>query len=145
MLVALCQNERRTPLINGMKHVLADPSIPVSVRDEFRIKLLKLDAPIFSHRFQRAEVGRMNMDRMLEGPDCRLLFGINTVSHRPALHEDDRVMSVFASHRCRKSGDGLRLGLPDDLLEAGGREVVAFIHDQMPITGDHVLHDSFST
>ena len=64
--------------------------------------------------------------------------------HRPALHEDDRMMAVLASDRGGQSQDESRLGPADDLLEAAGREMVALVDDEMTVLRHAILDDALA-
>ena len=50
----------------------------------------------------------------------------------PALHEDDRMVSVFARNSGGESCDESSLGLSHNLLEAVCRDVVALVDDDQP-------------
>ena len=57
---------------------------------------------------------------MFEWTRERLLLRIHTVTNRPALHDDDRMMPVFALRRGGQADDVERFHLPENLLEADG-------------------------
>ena len=65
------------------------------------------------------------------------------MTHRPALHEDDRVVAVLARDGRRQSEDESSLCLAGHLFEAVGREVVALVHDQVAVVRDAVVDDTF--
>ena len=70
----------------------------------------------------------------------RLLLGVNAVSNRSAVHEDDRVMAVLARQGGGQPRDVSRLGAPGNLLKAGRREMVTFVHDQMTVLANAIIH-----
>ncbi len=80
---------------------------------------------------------------MFERPRERLLFCIHTVANRATLHDDDRVMPIFALRRRGQTSDVTRLHLPKHLLKAHGRKMVAFVHKNVPVVGDQVVNDLF--
>ena len=83
-------------------------------------------------------------DLVVEGPSGRLLLGIDAMTDRAALHEDDRVVAILPRHRCRQAKDISGLGLPRDGFEAHGGQVMAFIDDDMPVIGDQIGDDALS-
>src|SRR6185437_10296444 len=66
------------------------------------------------------------------------------MAHRPALHEDDRMMTILARNRCRQASDKLCRGAASDLLEAGGGKVMAFIDNHMAVLLDKIIDDSLA-
>ena len=58
---------------------------------------------------------------------------INTMPNRPTLHEDDRVMTIFAGHRRGQSEDIARFRSAGYELETRRRKMMAFIDDQMAV------------
>ena len=66
------------------------------------------------------------------------------MANRTALHEDDRMMTVFAGYRRGQTGDKLRLGSSGHEFEAAGRQMVAFINNQVPIAPDSIVHHAFA-
>lgn len=62
-----------------------------------------------------------------------LLPGIDTMTNRAALHENDRMMAVFPHHRGRQTEHVLRLDFARDGFEAHGRQVMALIDDDVPV------------
>ena len=54
------------------------------------------------------------------------------------------MVSVFARDGGRQAEDKTRLGTTSDLLEAVGRQMMAFVDDQMTVVADAVVHDAFA-
>ena len=80
---------------------------------------------------------------MLEGPGCGLTLGIDTMSDRSALHEDDRMMPVLATDRRGQARDELGFCLPHNLLETVSRHMVALVDDDVSVRSHTIAHDSF--
>ena len=55
------------------------------------------------------------------------------VPDRPALHEDDGLLAVAANRRCREADHVFRLRAPQDGIEGRRADVVAFVHDHLPV------------
>ena len=66
------------------------------------------------------------------------------MANRPALHDDDWVMPVFALRRCGQAGDVTPIHLSENLLETYGGKVMALVHNDVTIVGDHIVHDLFA-
>src|SRR5580698_8095535 len=54
------------------------------------------------------------------------------------------MMSVLALRCCCQTRDETRLHLPQYLLETHCRKMMAFIHNNVPVVGDQVVHDLFA-
>src|SRR2546426_10788375 len=78
-----------------------------------------------------------------ERPEASLLPGIDAVTHRAALHENNRVVPVFPVDGSGEPGDVSALGPAGDQFKAPGRKVVALVHNQMAIRSEAVVYDSF--
>ena len=76
------------------------------------------------------------------GAACFL--GIDAMTNRAALHEDDWMMAVLSRHRRGQTEHVSRLGLPRDGFKAHGGKVMAFIDDDMPVVGDQIGDDALS-
>ena len=74
-----------------------------------------------------------NDDGVSERPQGGLRLRINAMPYRPALHEDDRLMTVLARDGRRQSEHESSLRAAGDLFEAVGRQMVALIDDQMTV------------
>ena len=65
------------------------------------------------------------------------------MANRPALHEDDRVVAVFARDGGRQAHHEAGLGRSRHQLETVGRQMVAFVDDQVAVVSDPVVDDAF--
>src|SRR5262245_28424465 len=81
---------------------------------------------------------------MFERPRSGLCARIYLMSNRAALHEDDRMVTVLACDGRRQADDESCFGLPCDLFETMGRQMVALVDDHMAVLGDSVMDDAFS-
>ena len=54
---------------------------------------------------------------MLEGARRGLYAGIDLMSNRTALHEDDRMVTILACEGCRQANDESGFGLAYNLFE----------------------------
>ena len=108
------------------KDILRDTGVAVSVVDN--------DTEDFLYRGIGWDIG----GSQILWPDFQLCRGsirlCCAVSNRPALHKDDRVMSI-TSHWCRcQTNNEFGLCLFQDCLKGDGGEVVAFIDNDLAIT-----------
>jgi hypothetical protein len=55
------------------------------------------------------------------------------VPDRSALHEDDGLLRVAANRRCRQADHVFRLCTPQDGIERRCTDMVAFVHDHLPV------------
>ena len=113
------------------------------VAPERRAQPVKFGARIRLGRRRRVESGRTDEDLMSERPRGGLLFRIDPIPHRAALHEDNRVVSVFAGDGGGQACDEPRFGAAGDQLKAAGGKVVTFIHHQMAVSPGAVVHYAF--
>ena len=60
--------------------------------------------------------------------------------YRTALHEYDRVVSILASDGRRKAENEAGFTAACHKLEAHGRQMVAFINDEVTIASDKIRH-----
>ena len=75
---------------------------------------------------------------MLEWARRGLCASIDLMSNRPALHEDNRMVTIFAGDGGRQAKDESGLGLPCNLFETVRRQMVAFVDDHMAVIGDEI-------
>ena len=80
---------------------------------------------------------------MLERTRSRLCLGIDAVSNRTALHEDDGVVAVLASDGRGQSKNEPRLRLPGHLFETVRGEVVALVDDEMAVPIHAIVDHAF--
>src|ERR1700730_8544370 len=79
---------------------------------------------------------------MVEGTSCCLLRSVDAMTNRAALHEDYRMVAVLPRHRRRQAEHVSGLGFPRDGLKAYGREMMAFIDDNMAVISDQIGDDA---
>ena len=140
MLVAFGQYQWRATFVNGLEHVVADELIAGFIRDQFGVQFLKLDSHILGKGPRRAKPRGTDMDGVRKRTCGRLCPGIDPMTNRPALHEDDRMVAIFAGDRRGQARDELRLCPADDLLETLSGQVVAFVNNQMSIICHQVTY-----
>jgi hypothetical protein len=142
VLIALRQDERRTAFTDRFDHVVADSLIAGVVLDELFVQLLELDPPVGVCLPELIERRRLHQRVVLERPGGRLHPSVHAMPHRAALHEDDRVVTVLASHSCREPEDESRLRLPHNLLEAVSRQMVTLVDDDLPVVRHAIIYDA---
>ena len=139
VLIALRQDQRRTPIANRVDDVLADSSSSRLVVDQLLVERLKFDALVRIRASVRLERCRLNEHEVLERARCRLCASIYLMSNRTALHEDDRMVAVLACDGCRQANDESGFGLAYHLLETVRRQMMALIDDHVAVIGDEVI------
>ena len=100
VLTAFGQHEWRSTFADAPKNIFANHFVAVAVGDQLAIEILKLDSLIGIGFQLPDEILWAARSRNVETAGRLLGLGIDTMSHWPTLHENDRVMPVFASHRC---------------------------------------------
>src|SRR5439155_24785660 len=95
-------------------------------------------------RVRRAEPRGSDEDMVREGSLSRLAPWVDLMADRTALHEDNRVMTVLASHGGGQAHHEFRPGPPRHQFKAAGGKMMAFIDDQMPVIADAIIHHSFA-
>src|SRR5208283_1007520 len=144
MLVALGQYQRRPSFVNGRTHVVADKLIAGLIRNQLGVQLLELDSHILGRRSQWPKPGGTDMHGVRKWTGSRRCPGIDPVTNRPALHEDDRMLAILAADGRGQACDIPGLRPADDLLEALSGQVVAFVNNEMSIVSNDVIHDVLS-
>ena len=99
VLLAFRQEQRGTAIPQSLQNVIADHPIAILIRDQFLIERVKLQSPIGVRLNQWTKGSGTNVDGMGEWSLLRGRLRVDSISHGPTLHEDDRVMSVFSSRR----------------------------------------------
>ena len=66
------------------------------------------------------------------------------MTHRTTLHEDDWMVAILPCHGRGQTGDEPCFGLPGNKLETVGGQMVAFVHDQVSIVPNQIVHDPFA-
>ena len=81
---------------------------------------------------------------MLKWPRCRLIAGIDPITNGTALHQNDRMMTVLA-HRGRSQAKNIpRFDLSQHLFKTEGGEMMAFVHDDLAVSGHQIIHHMFA-
>ncbi len=91
----------------------------------------------------RNAVGRSSNDVVEAAPSC-LRAGIDPVSHRAALHENDWMVSVFSCYRCGEPEDVASLRAARHHFERRGRDMVALVDNEMTVSGNEIGHLAFT-
>ena len=76
---------------------------------------------------------------MGERPLIRLTFGIYQIADRPALHEDDGVVSILPHRRRGQAIHIFRLCGLQHFFKRERRHMVTFVHNDHPV----ILHKGF--
>ena len=76
---------------------------------------------------------------MLEWSRSCLLLRTFPETDGTALHQDNRVMAVFADGSCSEAHNVLSFYLFENLFKGKGWDVVAFINNDLTIFGHHVF------
>src|SRR5262245_17330825 len=105
MLGSFRENQRETPFAQHGQNIVADELVAAGIFEDGLVKAKKLGPDIFKSRFSRTKSSRADKDVMREGTRSSLLPGVDAMTDRPALHENNRMMPVLASHRGRKADD----------------------------------------
>ncbi len=67
-------------------------------------------------------------------------LGVHAMTHRSALHEDNRMLSILPGHGRGQSQHISRLGAPRDQFEAKCRQMMTLIHDEMAVASNLIRH-----
>ena len=118
VLVAFGEDDRRPAVPDGLNDLVADRSIPTLVVYQELIERLELDPFIGTCGAPGLKHGWANDDRVFERSCRRLRFGVDSMPHGAALHENDGMVTVLARHRRGQAQDESRLGQTDHLFEA---------------------------
>ncbi|ESW78996.1 hypothetical protein X772_28260 [Mesorhizobium sp. LSJC280B00] len=84
-------------------------------------------------RWRKLKLRRSRLGAVNYPPPSGLGARINAMPNRAALHEDDRMMTIFAGHRRGQSEDIARFRPAGHMLETRRRKMVALIDDQMTV------------
>src|SRR5262245_44492039 len=99
MFVSFREHERRTPCLHGFDHILADATVPRFVCDQFPVERMKLDSLVRRWRHCRLKGGRPHQNAVRKGTPHGLGLRVDTMPHGSALHEYDRMMTIFPRDR----------------------------------------------
>ena len=144
MVGTFCEYHRRTPCTDCGNDILADEAVSTLVSDQPVIEFMKMVSGIRIGYVGLVERCGAHQHIVREGTSLRLLFGVNPVSYRPALHENNRMVAVLAAHGGRETSNILGLGPSGNLLETGGCYMMALIHNKMPIVANQIIHHTFA-
>src|SRR6266545_4428772 len=75
---------------------------------------------------------------MLKGRAGNCVAGAHAEPYRPALHKDDRMMTILPGWRSGQTRDISSLDLPHDLFEAESGNVMALVNDDLAVL-DHIV------
>ncbi len=142
MVVALGQHERRSPRVHRLEDVGADAPVASVILDQLLIQRLELHSLVRVGSPGGVKRRWLHEGEMFKRSGCRLHPRIHAVPDRPALHEDDRVVTVLSGHGRRQPENEPRLGLSRDPLEAVRRQVVALVDDQVAVVGHAIVDDT---
>src|SRR5262249_21173484 len=106
-----------------------------------RVMSLKFHSNILFRRVNISEARRPNDNVVDERASRGLLSCIDEVTNGTTLHEDNWVMTVLSGHGGRKTGHESGLGAARHEFKAVGGHMMAFVHDQMAVAPDPVIHD----
>src|ERR1043166_1311621 len=137
-------HERKSASPPRSDYVVPNHPIPARILDKRFVKLMKLHTRVAFGKARRAEAGWADNNLVSKRPASCLLAGGHTIAHWPALHENDRMVSVFTSNRSRESGDEARFRSSGHLFETGCRQVVALVHNQMAVRNDAIMHNALA-
>ncbi|HEY7188645.1 MAG TPA: hypothetical protein VH436_18945 [Vicinamibacterales bacterium] len=144
VLISLRQDQRRTPVANGVDNVLADSPSTSCVLDQLLIERLEFDTLVLIGVPRRLEARWLNQHEMLERPRRRLCARTHLMPNWAALHEDDRMVTVLACDGCRQADNKSSFSLACHLFATVRRQVVAFVDDHMAVLGDTVIDDTLA-
>ena len=88
----------RAALSGGLHDIFADHPIAQLVDDEFVVQIVELTPGILVGCSRRTKRRGADKHCMLEGADSGLFLRVDAMPHWPALHEDDRMMTVFPGY-----------------------------------------------
>lgn len=95
VFIALRRHDRRATFVDCLQNLSTYPLVASVVRNQLAIEIMEPQPYVRIGRLCREEIRWTDQYEMLEGTRERLRLGIDTISDRTALHEDDRVMAVL--------------------------------------------------
>src|SRR5947208_3238272 len=81
---------------------------------------------------------------MGKGAPVRLSLGAHPMSHRAALHPDDRMVPVLSRYGCGQTQNKSGFRAPHDLFETMSRQMMAFVHDQVTVFANEIFNNPFA-
>ncbi len=133
MVAALGQHDQRAALRREFERVAYDQFRSLLVVGECAVDLL--DRRVGRER-GGIEVGVAPHHAQCQPPRGRGCLMVDRVSHRPALHSDDGVVSVAAVRGGGEARDVARGRGLQDLLGRDGGNVVAFVDDDVAVPAE---------
>ena len=130
VLQPLGQQQRRAALCQQVAGVLDDEVIAQRVLCQ---RLAHFAVCCFFSGQRQGEAGKARHHDPRKTLPFGLLFGADLVADRPALHRDDRPVPVRPRRCGCKAVHVPRRHGPQHLLEPGGRDMVALVHDDQPV------------
>src|SRR5829696_7801261 len=103
MIVPLRQHQWRTPIAHRLDDVVANSTSARLVVDQLLVESLELDTLVGIWISVTLKCGRLHEDIVLERMGRRLHPRVDAMPHWSALHEDDRMVPVFARDGRRES------------------------------------------
>lgn len=79
---------------------------------------------------------------MFEGPGGSLYLRVHAISYRPALHEDDWVVTVLSRDGRREPSHKPRLGLTRHTFEALCREMVTLVDNKVTVLANSIVDNT---
>jgi hypothetical protein len=140
---AFREQQRRTTLAHRAHNISANHFVPRIVISQLLAEPLKFQARIILGLGPGAKPGWADKYPVSEGPGRGLLFRIDAIPHRAALHEDDRVMTVFARKCGGQAGNEPRFSPARDQFKAPSGQVMAFINHKMTVISDPIIDCAF--
>src|SRR5205807_675020 len=144
MIIPLGQHKGRTPVSNRLDNFFADELVAQIIPNQFTVDILELGSQVRIGSPERTEIGGTDNDSMFKWACRGLLFRIDAIPYRAALHEYDRMVAILPGHGRGQTGNKLSLGLPNHKFKAIGGEMMTLIDDHMPIISNPVIDDSLA-
>jgi len=96
MLPSFGQYDRPAALANGFDNILPNQVVAFFIGNQFAVDLLELDSGILVVDRGRMKSRWANVNGVCKWAFSGLCFCVDAVTDRTALHEDDRMVSVFS-------------------------------------------------
>src|SRR5262249_37300915 len=131
------ENQGREPISYGLSNVRDDLLIPIYGSDKSWIDILDCRLCGFYRHAKRCDPRQYEVIEWVSR--CRLL-STKAESNRSALHVKDRLVTVLSCRSSSQTNNELGFRLAHHLFESESRDMVAFIHDDLPILGNEILY-----
>ena len=100
VLVAFGEDKRRSPFAYRFDDIVTDAPIALLVGGELLVERLELGPLVCVRRAKWPEGRRLHENKMFERAGGSLPLRVDSIPYRPALHEDDRMVTVLARNSC---------------------------------------------